>query len=218
MELDVSAGEFVAVIGANGAGKSTLLNTIAGLLPPWEGQITVDGEDVTGEDSADMVRRGVVLVPEGRQIFGRMTVAENLRLGAYSPRCRADAEASERRVYELFPRLAERRDQLAATMSGGEQQMLALGRSLMAQPRLLLLDEPSLGLAPVAVDVIFAALAELRGDLTVVLVEQDASRALEFCDRGFVMEQGGFTLTGEARALLGDSRLMSAYLGMEVGQ
>lgn len=214
--LDVERGEFVAVIGTNGAGKSTLLNTLAGLLPAWRGSITFDGADVTGCDAEDMARRGVVLVPEGRQVFGQMSVEENLRLGAFSRRCRAGAAAHEQRVYELFPRLFERRRQLAATMSGGEQQMLALGRALMSQPTLLLLDEPSLGLAPVAVDAVFDALRAMRGQLTAVLVEQDASRALELCDRGYVLQDGEIALRGTAKELTADRRLMSAYLGMEV--
>lgn len=215
-DLSVERGEFVAVIGTNGAGKSTLLNTLAGIVPPWRGSIRFDGEDVTGCDAAQMVRRGLVLVPEGRQVFGQMSVEENLRLGAFSRRCRAGAATNEKRVYELFPRLFERRRQLAATMSGGEQQMLALGRALMSQPTLLLLDEPSLGLAPVAVDAIFEALRAMRGQLTAVLVEQDASRALELCDRGYVLQDGEITLRGTAKELLADQRLMSAYLGMEV--
>jgi branched-chain amino acid transport system ATP-binding protein len=216
VDVHVDRGEFVAILGANGAGKTTLLKTIAGLTRPWSGRLELDGRDVTRMPSDRRVADGLVLVPEGRQIFGGMSVRTNLRLGAYTRRARPGMDDREAAIYERFPRLAERRDQLAGTLSGGEQQMLALGRGLMADPRVLLLDEPSLGLAPLAVDDVFEPLRALRGELTVIVVEQDAGRALDICDRAYVLEQGEIRLEGDAAELAGDPRLQAAYIGMEV--
>ncbi len=216
VSLTVAAGECVTVIGANGAGKSTLLRCVAGLLRPTAGRVTVDGADVTGMAAEKLVRRGVALVPEGRMLFGPMSVAENLRLGAYS-RGRAPATetaADLARVHELFPVLAERASQAAATLSGGEQQMLAVGRALMSRPRLLLLDEPSLGLAPKVIAGIFSALDELRrAGLTILLVEQDARLALRHADRGYVMRTGRVALEGRAADLAADDDVRLIYLG-----
>ncbi len=216
VDMAVAAGELVAVIGANGAGKSTLLKTIVGLTPPRAGVMTYDGAELRGPRPERLVRRGLALVPEGRLLFAPMTVRDNLALGAYgAPRDkrRASAEALAR-VQALFPVLGERADQPAGTLSGGEQQMLAIGRALMSQPRLLLLDEPSLGLAPKVIAEIFAALEALRGDgVTIVLVEQDARLALKHADRGYVMRTGRVALTGRADELLADESVRSIYLG-----
>jgi len=214
--LTVAAGECVTVIGANGAGKSTLLRCVAGLLRPAVGRVSFDGVEVTGLGAEKLVRRGMALVPEGRMLFGPMTVAENLRLGAY---CRGRAAAMQTaedlaRVHGLFPVLAERASQPAATLSGGEQQMLAVGRALMSRPRLLLLDEPSLGLAPKVITGIFAALDELRrAGLTILLVEQDARLALRHADRGYVMRTGRVALTGPAADLAANDDVRLIYLG-----
>jgi branched-chain amino acid transport system ATP-binding protein len=216
----VEAGECVTVIGANGAGKSTLLKTVAGLVRPSGGSVTLDGVDVTGVPAERLVRRGVSLVPEGRRLFGPMSVADNLRLGAYAG-AGGQAAFDERleRVHDVFPVLAERAAQRAATLSGGEQQMLAIARALMAGPRLLLLDEPSLGLAPRVIADIFAALDALRREgLTILLVEQDAKVALRHADRGYVMRTGAVALTGSAGALLADDDVRLIYLGGRHGK
>jgi branched-chain amino acid transport system ATP-binding protein len=217
VSLEVAAGEVVTVIGGNGAGKSTLLRVIGGLLPPAQGAVTFMGADITGMRAEHVVRRGVALVPEGRMLFAEMTVAENLRLGAYS---RTGAAAKDEyaadlgRVQELFPVLADRSRQPASTLSGGEQQMLAMARALMARPRLLLLDEPSLGLAPRVITDIFRALDVLRRDgLTILLVEQDAKVALRHADRGYVMRTGRVVLTGSAEELSGNDDVRLIYLG-----
>lgn len=221
VSLAVEAGECVTVIGANGAGKSTLLKTIAGLLRLSAGRIALDGDEVGGWPPERLVRRGVSLVPEGRHLFGPMTVAENLRMGAH---VRGGAKAAgygedEARVHALFPVLAERMSQRAGTLSGGEQQMLAIGRALMARPRLLLLDEPSLGLAPKIIADIFAALDALRREgLTILLVEQDAKVALRHADRGYVMRTGRVALSGTATALLADDDVRLIYLGGRHGK
>jgi branched-chain amino acid transport system ATP-binding protein len=216
IDLTVAVGELVAVIGANGAGKSTLLKTIVGLVPLRGGTMSYDGARLGAPRPERLVRRGVALVPEGRLLFGPMTVAENLALGGYgAPRERrregADALA---RVHALFPVLDERAGQPAATLSGGEQQMLAIARALMSRPRLLLLDEPSLGLAPKVIAEIFAALEALRKDgVTIVLVEQDARLALRHADRGYVLRTGLVALSGRASELLADESVRSIYLG-----
>ncbi|HEY3318724.1 MAG TPA: ABC transporter ATP-binding protein [Coriobacteriia bacterium] len=218
VSLDVRAGECVTVIGANGSGKSTLLKTVAGLIRPTAGRVSLDGEDATGLAAEKLVRRGVALVPEGRRLFGPMSVAENLELGAYA-RGRVALGEDLERVRALFPVLGERASQPAATLSGGEQQMLAIARALMSRPRLLLLDEPSLGLAPKVIASIFAALDELRsGGLTILLVEQDARVALRHADRGYVMRTGRVVLSGPAAQLAQNDDVRLIYLGGRHGR
>jgi branched-chain amino acid transport system ATP-binding protein len=214
IDLTVRAGELVALIGANGAGKTTTLKALAGLLRPAAGRILYNGEDITARPAFELVRRGLVLVPEGRGVFGRLTVEENLAMGAYSRRDRARIPSDLERVYALLPRLAERRGQPAGTLSGGEQQMLAIGRALMSRPRLLLLDEPSMGLAPMMVQRIFETIRAIAAEgATLLLVEQNARLALETCQRGYVMESGLVTLADTAQRLLADRQVRQAYLG-----
>jgi branched-chain amino acid transport system ATP-binding protein len=217
ISLGVGEGELVALIGSNGAGKSTTLRTISGLLRPSHGTITFDGVDITSASSDSIVARGISQCPEGRRVFGSLTVAENLRLGAVS-RARSNAAAIAEdlaTVLELFPVLRERLDQAGGTLSGGEQQMLAIGRALMSRPRLLLLDEPSLGLAPILVERIFATIAELkRQGRTILLVEQNVHQALEVADRAYVVETGRITLEGPADVLRHDPKVEESYLGV----
>jgi branched-chain amino acid transport system ATP-binding protein len=214
VDLEVSAGEMVTLIGANGAGKTTTLKALAGLLRPAEGRIHYNGRDITGHPAFQLVRQGLALVPEGRGIFARLTVKENLEMGAYSRADPAQIAADFDRVYALFPRLAERRSQSAGTLSGGEQQMLAIGRALMSRPRLLLLDEPSMGLAPLMVRRIFETVRAIAAEgVTLLLVEQNAKFALETCHRGYVMESGLITLADSAAGLLRNPRVRQAYLG-----
>jgi branched-chain amino acid transport system ATP-binding protein len=212
----VKQGEIVALIGANGAGKTTLLNAVCGLVRA-RGKVTLDGDSILQLAPEAVVARGISQVPEGRQIFAPLTVAENLELGAYlRHRLRADVAADLEKMYELFPRLHERRQQTAGTLSGGEQQMLAIGRALMARPRLLLLDEPSLGLAPVIVDTIMATVVSLRQQgVTILMVEQNARTALSIADRGYVLETGRIILSGAAADLLHDRQVTRAYLGKD---
>jgi len=221
IDLHVADGEMVTVVGANGAGKSTLLKVIAGLVPARRGTVSFEGRDITRLKAERRVDLGMALVPEGRRLFGPLTVAENLELGAYSRR-RSGPEALDRvreTVFDLFPQLSERSAQPAATLSGGEQQMLAIGRALMSSPRLLLLDEPSLGLAPLVVKEIFAALDRLRADgVTVLLVEQDARLALKHADRGYVLRTGGVALSGTAADLVADDDVRLIYLGQWHGK
>jgi branched-chain amino acid transport system ATP-binding protein len=213
LDLDIAAGERVAVIGANGAGKSTTLKGLAGLMRPRAGTIRLHGEDITARPAHDRVRRGISLVPEGRGVFARLTVAENLDMGAYL-RADADLASDLERCYAMFPRLRERREQLAGTLSGGEQQMLAIARALMSRPALLLLDEPSMGLAPIVTARIFEAIADIaESGVAVLLVEQNARAALELADRGYVLESGEVTSTGPARDLLASAAVRQAYLG-----
>jgi len=213
ISLEVAQGEVVAMLGANGAGKTTLMRTLSGLIPPRSGRIVYDGADITSLAADRIVRQGIAQSPEGRRVFGTLTVAENLRLGAYT-RPPDELEASRAQVYELFPRLRERRAQLAGTLSGGEQQMLAIGRALMARPRLLLLDEPSLGLAPLLVKGIFRALEDIRDSgVTILLVEQNARMALKLADRGYVLEVGTIVHQDGAAALLASPEVRAAYLG-----
>ncbi len=215
IDLVVGRGELVCLIGANGAGKTTTLKGICGLLPVQSGSIRYDGQDVTGMKSFMLVRRGLAMVPEGRGVFGGLTIDENLAMGAYTRNDRAGIAADLERIYTLFPRLRERHRQTAGTLSGGEQQMLAIGRALMSQPRMLLLDEPSMGLAPLMVQKVFETVFEVaKGGVTILLVEQNAKLALEVSSRGYVMESGTITLAGEARALLGDPKVRAAYLGV----
>jgi branched-chain amino acid transport system ATP-binding protein len=211
LDLDVKPGELVTVLGANGAGKTTLLNGIMGLCPPRSGSVTLDGVELAGLRPEQLVGRGVVLVPERRELFGNLTVEVNLRLGGY--RTAAPAKSLER-IYGLFPILAERRRQKAATLSGGEQQMLAVGRALMAEPRLLMLDEPSIGLAPLIVQEILRVIGQLKSEgLTIILVEQNARLALSVAERGYVLEVGRIVLQGSSAELSADPRLSQAYLG-----
>jgi branched-chain amino acid transport system ATP-binding protein len=221
VSLSVAAGQAVCVIGSNGAGKTTLLRTISGFLAPVGGAIRLDGQSIVGEKPHSIARRGVAHVPEGRHVFPDQTVADNLLLGAFSRRRespRAEVEADAAGVYDLFPRLAERRRQLAGTLSGGEQQMLAIGRALMAKPRMLMLDEPSMGLAPLLIDEVFRRLLALKArGLTMLLVEQLAFRALEVADYAFVLEHGRIELEGPAATLRDDPRVRAAYLGAGAG-
>ena len=213
IDLAVGAGELVCLIGGNGAGKTSTLKAISGLLPLAAGSLRYDGEEIADLPVHERPRRGLVMVPEGRGIFAQLTVAENLAMGAYARRDR-EIQADLERQYETFPRLAERRSQVAGTLSGGEQQMLAMARALMARPRLLLLDEPSMGLAPLMVMRIFEVVRTIaRQGVTILLVEQNARLALEVAARGYVMESGAITLAGDAKSLLGDARVREAYLG-----
>jgi len=214
VDLEVHPGEVVAVIGANGAGKTTLLRTVAGLMAPAGGQVLFDGLEVTGRPAEEMVRLGVALVPEGRQVFYGLSVWDNLILGAYHRRRRADLRRDVEEVFALFPVLAERRRQAAGTLSGGEQQMLAIGRALMARPRLLMLDEPSLGLAPKVVRDVMGRLVELRArGVTVLVAEQHARAALAVADRAYVLERGRVALSGSRERLLEEPAVRAAYLG-----
>ena len=213
ISFDISEGEIVTLIGANGAGKSTTLNTIAGLLKPESGEVKFKGESLIGIKPHKIVSMGIALCPEGRRVFTQMSVEENLEMGGYT---RSDAENQEtmERVYERFPRLKERMGQSAGTMSGGEQQMLAMGRALMSRPQLLMLDEPSMGLAPILVQEIFDIVKELNDQgTTILLVEQNASMALSIADRGYVLETGTITKTGTGQELLHDDDVRKAYLG-----
>jgi branched-chain amino acid transport system ATP-binding protein len=216
VSFHVAAGEMVCLIGANGAGKTSTLKALARLLPA-AGEIRYAGQRIDALPPHALIERGLALVPEGRGVFARLTVAENLAMGAYhrhQPAQRAAVDADTQRMYALFPRLAERRRQLAGTLSGGEQQMLAIARALMGRPRLLLLDEPSMGLAPLMVEAVFAAIRDVARDgVTILLVEQNARLALTLCDRGYVMESGLLTLTDAADRLLADPRVRAAYLG-----
>ena len=214
IDLTVQRGELVTLIGANGAGKTTTLKALAGLLHPAAGAIRYEGVDVTGMPAHRLVRRGLALVPEGRGVFPRLTIEENLAMGAYTRNDAAEMRADYDRAYALFPRLAERRRQLAGTLSGGEQQMLAIARAMMSRPRLLLLDEPSMGLAPIMVHRIFETIRQVASEgTTLLLVEQNAKVALEISHRGYVMESGRIVLADEARKLLVNEQVRHAYLG-----
>jgi branched-chain amino acid transport system ATP-binding protein len=215
ISLTVDEGEIVTLIGANGAGKSTTLRTISGLLRPQEGRVTFQGQELNDVPAYEIVYRGISQAPEGRAVFTTLTTNENLNMGAYS--LGGDKEAIEenrRRVFKLFPRLEERKNQIAGTLSGGEQQMLAIGRALMARPRLLMLDEPSLGLAPMLVKAIFQTIREINEQgVTILLVEQNARAALRLADKGYVLETGSIVLEGTAKELMRDERVRKAYLG-----
>ncbi len=214
ISLTVEAGEIVTLLGANGAGKTSTLRAISGLVRPSAGRILLDGTDITHRRPHEIVELGVGHVPEGRRIFPRLSVEENLRLGAFTVRDRAEIARRRDYVFSLFPRLAERRHQAGGTLSGGEQQMLAIGRALMMQPRILLLDEPSMGLAPVLVESIFEVIQRLNRDgTTILLVEQNARMALEVAHRGYVLETGSIVLSGSAHDLVNDPRVQAAYLG-----
>ena len=214
INLTIREGEIVAILGANGAGKSTTLMAISGLVKPSAGRIFLDDFPLHETPAHEIVNRGVAQVPEGRRVFGTLTVAENLRLGAFSNRNQEQVEQIEARIYELFPVLKQRRDQLAGTLSGGEQQMLAIGRALMAGPKILLLDEPSLGLAPILVKTIFRTIQHINeSGMTIVLVEQNARAALKLAHRGYVFEVGRMVLENSAEKLLADPNVQNAYLG-----
>jgi branched-chain amino acid transport system ATP-binding protein len=215
ISLKVHQGEVVTLIGANGAGKSTTLRSIQGINKPKRGRILFNGKDIVGQPPHEIVRMGISQSPEGRRLFPRMTVLENLEMGAFQRRDRSGVKGDVERVYGLFPRLAERRSQKAGTLSGGEQQMCAMGRALMAQPKLLLLDEPSMGLAPVLVERIFEIVKEINGQgTTILLVEQNALMALDIASRGYVLETGRVALTDDARALQTNEQVRKAYLGL----
>ncbi|MBO1113067.1 ABC transporter ATP-binding protein [Bordetella petrii] len=214
IDLRVDSGELVCLIGANGAGKSTTLRAICGLVPLAGGDIVYDGQSINGRKSFELVRRGLVMVPEGRGIFGQLTIEENLAMGAYVRRDAAQVRQDTERVFTLFPRLAERRRQAAGTLSGGEQQMVAMGRAMIARPKLLLLDEPSMGLAPLMVEKVFEVVRAIAAEgVTILLIEQNAKLALEHSHRGYVMESGELTLSGPAPELLTDPKVRAAYLG-----
>ena len=213
ISFEVKRGELVCLIGANGAGKTTTLKAVTGTQPVRDGDIAFLGRSIRGQGAWDLVRQGLVMVPEGRGVFARMSIVENLQMGAYV-RTDAEVDADIERVFGVFPRLKERSAQLAGTLSGGEQQMLAMGRALMARPKVLLMDEPSMGLSPIMVDKIFETIAEVhKGGTTILLVEQNASRALGLADRGYVMESGEITINGPSKALLDDPKVRAAYLG-----
>jgi len=214
ISLEVNQGEIVTLIGANGAGKSTTLRTISGLLKPKEGTISFEGESIGGVPAHEIVKRGISQVPEGRRIFADMTVMENLDLGAFTRSDKDGIKADLKTVFERFPRLEERKEQLAGTLSGGEQQMLAMGRALMSRPRLLLLDEPSMGLAPLLIREIFSIIVDInKAGTTVLLVEQNANMALSIAHRAYVLETGRITLSGAAKELAASEEVRKAYLG-----
>jgi len=214
IDLEVKQGELVCLIGANGAGKTTTLKAVTGLVRAAGGRVLYDGQDITGLRVPEIARRGLALVPEGRGVFAQLTIEENLAMGAYARNDRAGVAADVERAFSLFPRLKERRAQTAGTLSGGEQQMLAIARALMSRPRLLLLDEPSMGLAPLMVERIFEVIRTIAAEgVTLLLVEQNARLALETSHRGYVLEGGLVSIAGEARTLLGDPRIREAYLG-----
>ena len=211
--FQVRQGELVSLIGANGAGKTTTLKAVTATQPVADGEIRFMGRSIAGQGAWDLVKQGMVMVPEGRGVFARMTITENLMMGAYV-REDEEVQADIDKVFAIFPRLKERALQLAGTMSGGEQQMLAMGRALMARPKVLLLDEPSMGLSPIMVDKIFEVVADIHSrGTTILLVEQNASRALALADRGYVMDSGEITMSGDAKALLKDPKVRAAYLG-----
>jgi branched-chain amino acid transport system ATP-binding protein len=214
VSFEVHDGELVSLIGANGAGKTTTLKAITGTQQAASGEIEYMGRSIRGQGPWDLVKQGLVMVPEGRGVFARMTIVENLQMGAFVRDDVKEIASDIERVFTIFPRLKERRNQLAGTMSGGEQQMLAMGRALMARPKVLLMDEPSMGLSPIMVDKIFEVVSEIHGQgTTILLVEQNASRALQLASRGYVMDSGEVTMSGDAKALLADPKVRAAYLG-----
>lgn len=214
VDLEVREGELVTLIGSNGAGKTTTMKAITGGLKPSAGGIEYMGKNIAGQGAWDLVRQGLAMVPEGRGVFARMTITENLQMGAYTRTDKAEIAAGIERAFATFPRLKERKDQLAGTMSGGEQQMLAMARALMSKPKLLLLDEPSMGLSPIMVAKIFEVVKEVSSQgVTVLLVEQNAKLALQAADRAYVMESGEITMSGDAKQMLNDPKVRAAYLG-----
>ena len=214
VDFEVHEGELVSLIGSNGAGKTTTMKAITGILPINDGDIEYLGKSIRGQGPWDLVTQGLAMVPEGRGVFARMTIVENLQMGAYIRNDKAEILTDIEKVFSIFPRLKERADQLAGTLSGGEQQMLAMGRGLMSRPKVLLLDEPSMGLSPMMVDKIFEVVREVSAQgVTVLLVEQNASRALAIADRGYVMDSGLITMSGDAKQMLSDPKVRAAYLG-----
>jgi len=214
VDFEVHEGELVSLIGSNGAGKTTTMKAITGILPIAAGTIEYLGKSIRGQRSWDLVKQGLAMVPEGRGVFTRMTIIENLQMGAFIRDDKQEIAVDIEKVFSIFPRLRERRDQLAGTMSGGEQQMLAMGRALMSRPKVLLLDEPSMGLSPIMVDKIFEVIRDVYAQgVTVLLVEQNASRALAIANRGYVMESGLVTMSGDAKLMLNDPKVRAAYLG-----
>jgi branched-chain amino acid transport system ATP-binding protein len=214
VDLEVRAGELIALIGANGAGKTTTMKAITGTQQPAAGEITYFGRSIRGQGSYQLVGQGLAMVPEGRGVFARMTIVENLLMGAYTRGDKAEIQADVDRMFEIFPRLKERAQQLAGTMSGGEQQMLAMARALMSRPKLLLLDEPSMGLSPIMVEKIFEVIRSVHAQgTTLLLVEQNARLALQAADRGYVMDSGLITMSDDAKRMLDDPRVRAAYLG-----
>lgn len=214
VSFEVNEGEVIALIGANGAGKTTILHSITGLIAPKKGQILFEGQDITSTPAHKIVSMGMAHVPEGRRVFAQLTVLENLKMGAFTRRDKEEVEESLIRVYKRFPRLEERKNQMAGTLSGGEQQMLAMGRALMSRPRIILMDEPSMGLSPIFVNEIFDIIREVsEGGTTVLLVEQNAKKALSIADRAYVLETGNIVLDGKAEDLLNDDSVKKAYLG-----
>jgi branched-chain amino acid transport system ATP-binding protein len=214
VDFEVREGELVTLIGSNGAGKTTTMKAITGLLPLNDGDIQYLGQSIRGRGAWDLVKQGLAMVPEGRGVFTRMTITENLQMGAHIRKDKAGIAQDMERVFTTFPRLKERKDQLAGTMSGGEQQMLAMGRALMSRPKVLLMDEPSMGLSPIMVDKIFEVVRDVHAQgVTILLVEQNASRALEIADRGYVMESGIISMSGKAADMLNDPKVRAAYLG-----
>ncbi len=214
VDFEVFEGELVSLIGSNGAGKTTTMKAITGTLPPAGGDIQYLGRSIKGRGAWDLVKEGLAMVPEGRGVFTRMTITENLQMGAYIRKDVAAIKDDIEKVFNIFPRLRERKDQLAGTMSGGEQQMLAMGRALMSRPKLLLLDEPSMGLSPIMVDKVFEVVRDVYAQgVTVLLVEQNASRALALANRGYVMESGLVTMSGKGQDMLNDPKVRAAYLG-----
>jgi len=214
VDFEVHEGELVSLIGSNGAGKTTTMKAITGTLPPTGGDIEYLGRSIRGRGAWDLVKEGLAMVPEGRGVFARMTITENLQMGAYTRNDTPEILKDIEKMFTIFPRLRERKDQLAGTMSGGEQQMLAMGRALMSRPKVLLLDEPSMGLSPIMVDKIFEVVRDVYAQgVTILLVEQNASRALAIANRGYVMESGLITMTGDAKEMLSDPKVRAAYLG-----
>lgn len=214
VSFTVNEGEVIALIGANGAGKTTILHTITGLISPKKGSVTFEGVDITKIPAHKIVSLGMAHVPEGRRVFANLTVYENLRMGGYTRKDKTEIEQSIENIYKRFPRLKERKNQMAGTLSGGEQQMLAMGRALMSKPKIILMDEPSMGLSPILVNEIFDIIREVsEGGTTVLLVEQNAKKALSIADRAYVLETGNISLEGDAKVLINDDSVKKAYLG-----
>ncbi len=214
VSFEVNQGEVIALIGANGAGKTTILHTVSGLLTPTKGQVIFEGKEITKIPAHKIVALGMAHVPEGRRVFSQLSVLENLRMGAYTRKDKGEMEETLEMIYTRFPRLKERRNQMAGTLSGGEQQMLAMGRALMSQPRIILMDEPSMGLSPIFVEEVFRIISDISASgTTVLLVEQNAKKALTIADRAYVLETGNITLSGDAKELMGNESVKKAYLG-----
>ena len=214
VSFEVNEGEVIALIGANGAGKTTILHTVSGLLQPTQGSVVFEGQDITKVPAHKIVSLGMAHVPEGRRVFAQLTVLENLKLGAYTRKDKNEMEETLQMIYKRFPRLEERKNQIAGTLSGGEQQMLAMGRALMSHPKIILMDEPSMGLSPIFVEEVFKIIRDISAEgVTVLLVEQNAKKALNIADRAYVLETGNIILQGDAKKLMNDESVKKAYLG-----